>query len=56
MIYTTDSHRFAGPDYPGMSRKAGLGNGSLEQDGPLCLVAMEGEEQARLMHQHRRGK
>ena len=30
-----------------------LGSGSLEQDGPLCIVAMEEEEQARLMHQHR---
>ena len=33
-----------------------FGSGSLEQDGPLCIVAMEEEEQARLMHQHRLGK
>jgi hypothetical protein len=33
-----------------------LGSGSLEQDGPLCIGAMEEEEQARLMHQHRLGK
>jgi hypothetical protein len=33
-----------------------LGSGSLEQDGSLSIVAMEEEEQACLMHQHRLGK
>ncbi len=33
-----------------------FGSGSLEQDGPLSIVAMEKEEQACLMHQHRLGK
>ena len=32
------------------------GSGSLEQDGPLCIVAMKKEEQTRLMQQHRLGK
>jgi hypothetical protein len=32
------------------------GSGSLEQDGSFCIVAMEEEEQARLMHDHRLGK
>ena len=33
-----------------------VGSGSLEQDGPLCIVAMEKEEQTRLVHHHRLGK
>ncbi len=37
------------------SRKE-FGSGSLEQDGSLGSGAMEEEEQARLMHQHRLGK
>jgi len=32
------------------------GNGSLEQDGPLSIVAMEKEEKTRLVHDHRLGK
>jgi hypothetical protein len=32
------------------------GSGSLEQDGPFSIVAMEEEEQIRLMHQRRPGK
>ena len=32
------------------------GSGSLEQDDSLGIVAMEEEEQARLMHNHRLGK
>jgi hypothetical protein len=34
----------------------GFGSGSLEKDSPLSIVAMEEEEQARLMHQHWLGK
>ena len=33
-----------------------VGSGSLEQDDSLGIVAMEEEEQARLMHNHRLGK
>jgi hypothetical protein len=33
-----------------------LGSGSLKQDGPLSIVAMEKQEQARLVHDHRLGK
>jgi hypothetical protein len=33
-----------------------LGSGSLEQDGPLCIVAMEKREQTRLVHHHPLGK
>ena len=32
---------------------ATLGSGSLEQDGTLCIVAMEKEKQTGLMHEHR---
>src|SRR5881296_2633910 len=32
------------------------GSGSLEQDGPLSVVAMKKEEQTGLMHDHRLGK
>ncbi len=39
-----------------IGRRKCRGSGSLEQDGPLCIVAMEEEEQARLMHQYRLGK
>ena len=28
------------------------GSGSLEQDGPLSIVAMQKEEQTRLVHDH----
>ena len=31
-------------------------SGSLEQDGPLLIVAMEKEEKTRLVHVHRLGK
>src|SRR5438309_11577761 len=33
-----------------------FGSGSLEQDGPLSVVAMKKEEQTGLMHDHRLGK
>src|SRR2546425_1152387 len=35
---------------------ATLGSGSLEQDGTLCIVAMEKEKQTGLMHEHRLSK
>ena len=44
--------------WPGGASQLGptLDSGSLEQDGSLGIVAMEEEEQARLMHDHRLGK
>ena len=33
-----------------------IGSGSLEQDSPLSIVAMEEKKQTCLMHQHRFGK
>ncbi len=48
--------RVSPPDQLHFILDLGPGSGSLEQDGPLGIVAMEEEEQARLMHQHRLGK
>src|SRR6266516_5927643 len=44
------------PHGEGCRRVAREGSGSLEQDDSLDIVAMEEEEQARLMHNHRLGK
>ena len=41
---------------PEIDKRSRPGSGSLEQDDSLGIVAMEEEEQARLMHNHRLGK
>ena len=40
----------------GVRVNANFGSGSLEQDGPLSVVAVKKEEQTGLMHEHRFGK
>ena len=49
MAFSLSTYRVRGEVYT-------TGSGSLEQDGSLSMVAMEEEEQACLMHQHRLGK